>query len=216
MTNRFPDGTQGFSIYMTSIPFSCMVNDANSRRESAAVGDRSRERSRETDPVEISQRDAATVVIFEKGLEHERRHLVSIKAKGLAVVEFKAERFDLAERTALTRVVIRAGAGPVQGAYDRRRLPWSLPPPDSRGGRPPSGRCGECGRSAVRSDADSTRVIVNHEVRHSAARSSTCSATRVRGSVTKDLLIEAIRYGERPEVRNRLTKSSRTRLIRKR
>jgi hypothetical protein len=55
------------------------------------------------DQVEIPERDAATVLIFEKGLEHERRYLASMKAKGLAVVEVEAEGFDLAERTALTR-----------------------------------------------------------------------------------------------------------------
>jgi uncharacterized protein len=36
------------------------------------------------DQVEIPERDAATVLIFEKGLEH--------KAKGLRVVEVEAER----------------------------------------------------------------------------------------------------------------------------
>src|SRR5205814_2933319 len=48
--------------------------------------------------------------IFEKGLEHERRYLASIKAKGLTMVEVEAEGFDLAERTALTREVMQAGA----------------------------------------------------------------------------------------------------------
>src|SRR5207248_6949179 len=62
------------------------------------------------DQVEIPERDAATVLIFEKGLEHERRYLASIKAKGLAVVEVEAEGFDLAKRTALTREVMQAGA----------------------------------------------------------------------------------------------------------
>src|SRR3981189_1690926 len=32
------------------------------------------------DPVELPQRDAATVLIFEKEIEHEKRHLVSLKA----------------------------------------------------------------------------------------------------------------------------------------
>jgi predicted RecB family nuclease len=63
-----------------------------------------------TDPVVISERDAATVLIFEKGIEHEKRHLASLKARGLDVVEVPGEGFDLAERTALTRAVMRAGA----------------------------------------------------------------------------------------------------------
>jgi len=63
-----------------------------------------------TDPVEVPERDAATVLIFEKGIEHERRHLASLKARGLNVVEVPGEGFDLAERTALTREVMRAGA----------------------------------------------------------------------------------------------------------
>jgi predicted RecB family nuclease len=63
-----------------------------------------------TDPVVISERDAATVLIFEKGIEHEKRHLASLKARGLDVLEVPGEGFDLAERTALTRAVMRAGA----------------------------------------------------------------------------------------------------------
>ena len=63
-----------------------------------------------TDPVEIPERDAATVLIFEKGIEHEKRYLASLKARGLDVVEVPGEGFDLAERTALTREVMRAGA----------------------------------------------------------------------------------------------------------
>jgi predicted RecB family nuclease len=62
------------------------------------------------DPVELPQRDAATVLIFEKGIEHEKRHLAAIKARGVDVVEVSGEGFDLAERTALTREVMRAGA----------------------------------------------------------------------------------------------------------
>ena len=38
-----------------------------------------------TDPVEIPERDAATVLIFEKGLEHEKRYLTVLKARGVAV-----------------------------------------------------------------------------------------------------------------------------------
>src|SRR5260370_8963466 len=62
------------------------------------------------EPVEIPARDAATVLIFEKGIEHEKRHLASLKARGLSVVEVPGEGFDIAERTALTREVMRAGA----------------------------------------------------------------------------------------------------------
>src|SRR5271169_5384015 len=62
-----------------------------------------------TDAVEIPERDAATILIFEKGIEHERRHLVLLRASGLAVVEVPGEGFDLAERTALTREAMRAG-----------------------------------------------------------------------------------------------------------
>src|ERR1700740_846568 len=63
-----------------------------------------------TNPVELPRRDAATVLIFKKGLEHERRYLASLKARGLNVVEVPVEGFDLAERTALTREVM--GVGP--------------------------------------------------------------------------------------------------------
>jgi uncharacterized protein len=63
-----------------------------------------------TDPAEILPRDAATILIFEKGVEHEKRHLTSLKALGLSLVEVPSEGFDIAERTALTREVMRAGA----------------------------------------------------------------------------------------------------------
>jgi len=63
-----------------------------------------------TDPVELDQPDAATVLIFEKGLEHERRHLSTLKARGFAVAEIPGEGFDLAERIAQTREAMRAGA----------------------------------------------------------------------------------------------------------
>src|SRR3984893_1107668 len=63
-----------------------------------------------TVPVEITERDAATVLIFEKGIEHEKRHLASLKARGFNVVEVPSEGFDRAERTALTREVMQAGA----------------------------------------------------------------------------------------------------------
>jgi predicted RecB family nuclease len=63
-----------------------------------------------TDPVEIPERDAATVLIFEKGIEHERRYLASLKARGFSVVEIPGEGFDVPERTALTREAMRDGA----------------------------------------------------------------------------------------------------------
>jgi hypothetical protein len=46
-----------------------------------------------TDPVEIPERDAATLLIFEKGIEHEKRHLASLKARGFTVVEIAGEGF---------------------------------------------------------------------------------------------------------------------------
>jgi predicted RecB family nuclease len=63
-----------------------------------------------TDPVEIPERDAATVLIFEKGIEHERRYLATLKARDFSVVEIPGEGFDLDERTALTREMMQAGA----------------------------------------------------------------------------------------------------------
>ena len=98
-----------------------MVNDANSRRTSAAVGHRSREFSRVWTldlsrsarferPCEDPQRDAATILVFEKGIEHEQRHLASLKAQGLNVVMASREGFDITERAAVTEQVFRAGA----------------------------------------------------------------------------------------------------------
>jgi hypothetical protein len=69
-----------------------------------------------TDPVELPERDAATVLIFEKGIEHEKRYLASLKARGLNVVEVPGEGFDLPERTARTREAMRAGAGVIYQA----------------------------------------------------------------------------------------------------
>jgi predicted RecB family nuclease len=62
------------------------------------------------DPTELPERDVATVLIFEKGIEHEKRHLASLKARGLNVVEVPGEGFDIAERTAFTREVMQGGA----------------------------------------------------------------------------------------------------------
>jgi uncharacterized protein len=63
-----------------------------------------------TNPAEMPERDAATVLIFEKGLEHERRHLASLKARGFRVVEIAGEGFDIAERTSRTQQAMQAGA----------------------------------------------------------------------------------------------------------
>jgi len=63
-----------------------------------------------TDPMQLPERDAATALIFEKGIEHEKRHLASRKTLGFGVVEVPAEGFNLIERASLTREVMRAGA----------------------------------------------------------------------------------------------------------
>src|SRR6516165_10596738 len=62
-----------------------------------------------TNPAEMPERDAATVLIFEKGLEHERRYLASLQARGFGVVEIPGEGFDIAERTARTRQAVMTG-----------------------------------------------------------------------------------------------------------
>jgi hypothetical protein len=61
-------------------------------------------------PVKLPARDAATVLIFEKGIEHEKRYLASLKARGFAVIEVAGEGFDVPERTALTRETMWVGA----------------------------------------------------------------------------------------------------------
>jgi predicted RecB family nuclease len=63
-----------------------------------------------SDPVKISQRDAATLLVFEKGIEHEQRHLASLKARGLNVVVGSREGFDITQRAAVTEQAFRAGA----------------------------------------------------------------------------------------------------------
>jgi uncharacterized protein len=63
-----------------------------------------------TNPAEMPERDAATVLIFEKGLEHERRYLASLQARGFGVIEIPGEGFDIAERTARTRQAVMTGA----------------------------------------------------------------------------------------------------------
>jgi len=54
------------------------------------------------DLIDPAERDAATLLIFEKGIDHGKQHLASLKARGFTVVEIAGEGFDLAERTALT------------------------------------------------------------------------------------------------------------------
>jgi hypothetical protein len=63
-----------------------------------------------TDEVVIPERDAATVLIFEKGTEHEKRYLTALIERGCAVVEMAAEGFDVPERAARTREAMRDGA----------------------------------------------------------------------------------------------------------
>ena len=63
-----------------------------------------------TDPAELPERDAATTLIFEKGIEHERRYLASMKAQGSSVVEIEPRAFDIAGRSSDTRKVMQAGA----------------------------------------------------------------------------------------------------------
>jgi uncharacterized protein len=62
-----------------------------------------------SDPVELPERDAATVLIFEKGIEHEKRYLASLKTRDVHVVEVPGEGFDLDERSAQTREAMHAG-----------------------------------------------------------------------------------------------------------
>ena len=56
------------------------------------------------------ERDTATVLIFEKGIEHEKRYLTALRDRGFAVVEVAGEGFDVPERTRLSREAMRAGA----------------------------------------------------------------------------------------------------------
>src|SRR5216684_3684050 len=63
-----------------------------------------------TDPVALPDADAATVLIFEQGLQHERRHPASLKARGFTVVEIPGEGFDIDERTTRAEES-RCGAG---------------------------------------------------------------------------------------------------------
>jgi uncharacterized protein len=62
------------------------------------------------DPAELPQPDAATALIFEKGLDHEKRHLAWLKAQGFTVIDIAPKGFDLPERGAHTREVMQTGA----------------------------------------------------------------------------------------------------------
>jgi predicted RecB family nuclease len=62
------------------------------------------------EPAEIPQRDPAAVLIFQKGIEHEKRYLAGLKARGSTVVEVPAEGFDLPERARCTTEAMRAAA----------------------------------------------------------------------------------------------------------
>lgn len=63
-----------------------------------------------TDPEQIPKRDAATLLIFERGIEREQRHLASLKSQDLNVVVGSREGFDIIERAAVTEQAMRAGA----------------------------------------------------------------------------------------------------------
>lgn len=63
-----------------------------------------------TDEVVIPETGAATVLIFEKGIEHEKGYLTALRARGFAVVEITAKGFDVPERTRLTREAMRVSA----------------------------------------------------------------------------------------------------------
>jgi predicted RecB family nuclease len=69
-----------------------------------------------TNPAELPEPDASTALIFEKGIEHEKRYLVSLKAQGFTVVDISPKGFDLPERSAFTREVMQAGADAIYQA----------------------------------------------------------------------------------------------------
>jgi predicted RecB family nuclease len=75
------------------------------------------------DEVVISEGETATVLIFEKGIEHEKRYLAALKARGLPVVEITAEGFDVPERTRMTREAMRGSAEVIYQAA-LIGLPW--------------------------------------------------------------------------------------------
>jgi predicted RecB family nuclease len=62
------------------------------------------------DPAELAERDPATVLIFQKGIEHEKRYLAALKARGSTVIEIPTEGFDLHERAGCTREAMQAAA----------------------------------------------------------------------------------------------------------
>ncbi len=68
------------------------------------------------DPSELPEPDAATALIFAKGIEHEKRYLASLKARGIAVTEVAPRGFDLDACDALTREAMRAGAAAIYQA----------------------------------------------------------------------------------------------------
>src|SRR6516162_9529870 len=74
-----------------------------------------------TDPVELPD---ATVLIFEKGIEHEKRYLASLKARDVSVVEVPGEGFDLPERTAQTRGDAGRRRGDLSSGSGRAALAW--------------------------------------------------------------------------------------------
>jgi hypothetical protein len=48
-----------------------------------------------TDPKEVPARYDVTVLVFDKGVEHERRYLATLKARGFNVIEVPGDGFDL-------------------------------------------------------------------------------------------------------------------------
>ena len=102
------------------------------------------------DPAELPEPDAATALIFAKGIEHEKRYLATLKTQGFTVIDISPKGFDLPERSAFTREVMQAGAEviyqagflvlPRHGYADfleriaeaSRLGPWSYEPVDTK------------------------------------------------------------------------------------
>ena len=109
----------GFTHHSYTIP--------NPRRTAAVIGHRSGQLSRLPArglprsagfdrPRSASRTGRRDHAHPEKGIEHEKRYLASLKARGLAVVEIAPEGFDLVERSALARRTMRAGAAVIYQA----------------------------------------------------------------------------------------------------
>ena len=82
------------------------------------------------DPVPAGEGDPYVVLLQEKGLEHERRYLESLRREGRQVIEIASDG-SLAERIARTREAMTAGAEVIyQGALRSDGMAES--PRDSR------------------------------------------------------------------------------------